>query len=251
MIFIELLSTLSPVNTNTCPYVRTAVLRQLSQLTRESLGNHPITFVINILEDDKGDKNVSLRALTFIVERLQSTLGHVHELTQIATDRLCTLLRRGSDYTEALRLAYTRLQFIRATKGPGSIQGRKFLRRVEHVYIDQCDWAAALSVCFDIVGQRSNASNPDPSYHDECAVSTMEDISETCECAGNLDHAAAWLKQAIISGAMLWGKTENAAHMQDKLFEMLREKGKVEDLEIWSKALNADADSEETGRSSD
>ena len=242
-ILIELLSTLSPVNTTTCSYVRDSVLRQLSQFSQEHLGNHPIKLVIEILKDDKGDKYVSIRALTFIVERLRSTLGPTHQLTQFATDRLCALLRRGGDFAEALRVARAGVQAIYAVMGPGSLPERMLLRRVEHVYMDQSDWAAALNVCFDIVGQRSDESNPDPLYHDECAVMTMEDIAKTCECAGNVNQAVAWLKQARISGGMLWGATEAVAHIQDKLFELLREKGRVEELEVWGKALDVGADS--------
>jgi hypothetical protein len=238
-ILIELLSTLSPVNTTTCSYVRDGVLGQLSRLTREHLDSHPITLVINVLKNDKGDKYFSLRALTFIVERLRSTLGPVHSLTQLATDRLCALLRRGGDYSEALRVARAGVQAICTVMGPRSLQERMLLRRVEHVYMDQCDWAASLSVCFDIVGQHPDVPNPDPLYHDECAVFTMEDIAKTCECSGNLEQAVAWLKQARISGGMLWGNTEAVAHIQDKLFELLRETGREEELEIWSKALDA------------
>ena len=250
-ILIELLSTLSPVNTTTCLYVRDSALRQLSQLTRQNLGNHPIKLVIDMLKDDKGDKYVSLRALTFIVERLRFTLGPVHELTQLATDRLCALLRRGGDYSEALRVARAGVQVICAILGPGSLQERMLLRRVEHVYMDQCDWAAALSVCFDIVGQRSEVKSPDPLYHDECAVMTMEDIAKTCECAKNVDQAVAWLKQARISASMLRGETEAVAHIQDKLFELLREKGRVEEIEVWSKALDAEAGSGQTEKTSE
>lgn len=247
-ILIELLSTLSPVNTTTCLYVRDGVLRQLSQLTRQNLGNHPIKLVVDMLKDDKGDKYISLRALTFIVERLRSTLGPVHELTQLATDRLCALLRRGGDYSEALRVARAGVQIICAILGPGSLQERMLLRKVEHVYMDQCDWASALSVCFDTVGQRSDARSPDPLHHDECAVLTMEDIAKTCECAGNVDQAVAWLKQARISAGMLWGESEAVAHIQDKLFELLGETARAEELEVWSKALDAEADSGQTER---
>ena len=247
-ILMELLSTLSPVNTTTCLYVRDGVLRQFSNLTRQNLGNHPIKLVVDMLKDDKGDKYVSLRALTFIVERLRSTVSPVHELTQLATVRLCALLRRSGDYSEALRVARAGVQVICAMLGPGSLQERMLLRRVEHVYMDQCDWTAALSVCFDIVGQRSDVRSPDPLYHDECAVLTMEDIAKTCECAGNVDQAIAWLKQARISAGMSWGETEAVAHIQDKLFELLREKGRAEELEMWSKALDAEAGCGQTER---
>ena len=123
-ILIELLSTLlSPVNTTTCSYVRDGVLELLSRLTREHLGNHPITLVMNVLKDDRGDKYVNLRALTFIVEHLRSTLGPVHEVTQLTTDRLCALLRRGGDYSEALRVARAGVQAICTVMGPGLATG--------------------------------------------------------------------------------------------------------------------------------
>ena len=91
--------------------------------------------------------------------------------------------------------------------------------------MDQFDCAASLSFCSDIVGQRPHVPNPDPLYQDESAIITMEDIAKTCECSGTLEQAVAWLKQARISGGMLWGETEAVAHIQDNLLELLRETG--------------------------
>jgi len=177
---------------------------------------------------------VTLRALGFIVERLRSTLGPIHPLTQLGTYRLCGFLRRSGDFTEALRVAGDGIQVIRALLGPGSLQERWLLRQLEHVYMDQGDWVAALSVCFDIVGQRLDAPNPDPLYYDECAVMTMEDIAKTCECAGNVDQAIAWLKQATISGSMVWGQSETLAHIHDKLRELLKQIGKENEFKLWT-----------------
>ena len=253
-ILIELLSTLSPVNTSTCPHVRNSLLRHLSKLAGEQLPQgHPITLVINNLKDGNRDKYISLRALTFIVERLSSTLGPMHGLTRFAIDRLCALLRKSADYSEGLRVARDGVQTIRSMLGPRSLPERLLLRGVEHIYMDQCDWVASLSTCFDIVGQQHlDMPNPDPLYHDECAVYTMEDIAKTCECAGNLEQAVAWLKQARISGGMLWGRSEELAHIQDKLNELLREMGREDELEIWSKTLDAeDITPEQTGELSD
>lgn len=229
------------------------MLRHLNELVREQLPrDHPVTLIINKLEDDNSDKYISIRALTFIVERLRSTLGPIHELTQLATYRLCALLRRNGDYSEALRIAHDGLQAIRAVIRPASLPERLLLRRVGHVYMDQRDWAASLSTCFDIVGQRQlDVPTPDPLYHDECAVHTMEDIAKTCECAGDLEQAVAWLKQARISGGMLWGRTEALAHIQDKLYELLREMKREDELEVWSKTLDPEETREQTGKKSD
>ncbi|KAI2621818.1 hypothetical protein GGR54DRAFT_82518 [Hypoxylon sp. NC1633] len=240
LILIELLSTLSPVNTTTCSYVREGMLRYLWELSREQLPrNHPIALVIDRLKNDQGDKDVTLRALTFVVERLRATLGPLHELSQLALYRLCSLLRRGGDYVEALRVAGEGIRAIRALQGPGSLQERWLSRHLEHVYMDQCDWVSALSVCFDIVGQQQlDNPNPDPLYHDECAVMTMEDIAKTCECAGNVDQAIAWLKQASISGSMVWSQGDELAHIHDKLRELLKQTGNEYDLEHWTESIN-------------
>ncbi|KAJ8106464.1 hypothetical protein OPT61_g9521 [Boeremia exigua] len=254
-IIIELLSTLSPVNTSTCSYIRDALLQHLYTLARSQLPrNHPISLVLRALKKDKGDKHITFRALTFIADRLRSTLGPTHPLTQLATDRLCVLLRRSGDYTESLRIARTSIRALRSAAGPGSLQERKLLRRVEHVYIEQRDYPAALSVCFEIVGHTSfDALEPDPSFHDECAVYTMEDIAKICEDAGNLETAVAWLKQARISGGMAWGNSDAVRHIQDKLVEVLKELGRDHELEVWGNELGGEgeSDSEDEDRGQD
>ncbi|QGI86803.1 hypothetical protein CEK25_013532 [Fusarium fujikuroi] len=233
-IIIELLSTLSPVNTTTCPFVRDAVLTYINELARTQLHpQHPISLVIATLGKDKGDKNISLRALTSVVDRLRATLGPAHELTQLATSRLCALLRRSDDYDEALRIANDGVRALRSLLGPNSLQERKLLRHVEHVYIDQEDWPAALSVCFDIVGQQHlETPDPDPMFHDDCAVYTMEDIAKICECAGNLALAVAWLTQAKAASVMAWGEVDETGHIQDKLDELIAQMGPTKDAEV-------------------
>lgn len=235
-ILIELLSTLSPVNTSACPDVRHSVLRYLGAQAQAQLSpGHPITLVINKLKDDNSDINVSTRALTFIADRLRATFGPANELTFFATERLCAVLRRSGQYTEVIRVIREGIRAIRALLGPASVQERKLFRQLEHVYMDQKDWPAALSTCFDIVGQQQlEPPDPDPLYHDECSVWTMADIAKTCECAGNLDQAVAWLKQARISSGMLWGQSDMLSHIQDKLNELLKLLGREDELELWN-----------------
>ncbi|KAI1749442.1 hypothetical protein F4782DRAFT_542182 [Xylaria castorea] len=226
---IELLSTLAPINTITCFYLAE---RQLP------IG-HPIALIINKLRNDKGNNNVTLWVLTFIAERLRATLGPLHQLTQLATKRLCALLRRSGEFAEVLRVAGDGVRGIRATLGPNSLQERLLSRQLEHVYIDQQDWTAALGVCLDIVGQQQlDSPDPDPQYHDECAVYTMEDIAKIFECAGNLNQAIAWLKQARISGGMLWGPQAALGHISDKLSELLTLTGRDAELELWHASVD-------------
>ncbi|KAI1320985.1 hypothetical protein F5Y16DRAFT_75838 [Xylariaceae sp. FL0255] len=235
---IELLSTLAPINTTVSPYVRDGLLLCLAQIAEMKLpARHPIALVIKALKDDKGDNNVTLRALSFITDRLQATLGPVHELTQMATKRLVALLRRSGEHQEALRVVKNGLALL-GSGVANTMHRRKLSRQIEHIYIDQRDWAAALDVCLDIVGQQQlDSADPDPQYHDECAVYTMEDIAKIFECAGNADQHIAWLKQASISGGMLWGREVGLAHIQDKLSELLKETGREEESALWQDSL--------------
>ncbi|PMD58873.1 uncharacterized protein K444DRAFT_653159 [Hyaloscypha bicolor E] len=181
-ILIELLSTLSPVNTTTCP--------------------HPIALVINKLKNDNGEKNVTLRALDFIIERLRSTLGPIHPLMQLGTYWLYELLHRSGNFTEALRVAGDGIQVIRALLGPGSLQEHWLLR-------------PPLSIYFDIVGQRLDGPNPDPLYHNKYAVIIIEDIAKTYEYTGN-------------------GQSEALAYIHDKLRELLKQIGKEDEFKLWT-----------------
>ncbi|KAH7310805.1 hypothetical protein B0I35DRAFT_453128 [Stachybotrys elegans] len=222
---IELLSTLSPLNTRTCSYVRKGLLIYFTELAREQLvPGHPVRLVLEKLKTDNDSKDVTIQALSFIVDRLQINLGPLHDLSMLGTVRLSAVLRRNGDYSEAIKVVSERLRAIRSILGPGSYQERKLARQLEHIYMDQQDWVSALSVCFEIVGQREPEGIMvlDPRHHDEVAVYTMEDIAKICECSGNFEQAVAWTKQALVSGSLVWGETESLGHIRDKLRELLR-----------------------------
>ncbi|KAI0162345.1 hypothetical protein GGR57DRAFT_319186 [Xylariaceae sp. FL1272] len=235
---IELLSILSPTNTIACPYVREGLIQYLSWSAERSLPKgHPIAIIINKLKNDEGDASITLRTLEFIMDRLRITVGTTHELTQLATKRLCALLRRSHDHAGALRVAREGVIGIRAALGPHSLPERTLSRQLEHIYIDQHNWTVALGVCFDIVGQQQHDSpNPDPRFHDECAVYTMEDIAKIFQSVGNLEQAISWLKQALISGGMIWNSIDTEhelGHVQDKLIDLLELTGKTSETELW------------------
>jgi tetratricopeptide (TPR) repeat protein len=235
-VLIELLSTLSPVNTTSCSYIRDTILGHLSEFAREQFPyNHPIKVVIEMLRHSSNEAEISLRALTFIIDRLREIIGPAHDLTILATDKLCTLLRQTGNYEKALKLGDEGVKAIRSSFGIDSMQERWLSRRIEHIYIDQHDWGSALGVCFDIVGQQHGSLDPDPLHRDACAIFTMEDIAKICEHAGNMEQALAWLKEAKLSGSMIWDKLEVLDHIDDKLQEVLTELGREDELEVWSR----------------
>lgn len=242
---IEILSTLSPTNTTICPRIREECLRYLSTLAFQQLGpQHPAIKIIQQLRADDGGKDLSLQALLAIVDRLQATLGPFHDLSLFALNRLVALLRRDQDFTEALRVCQDATMTIMESLGPDSLQERRIRRHMEHVYMDQGDWSAALDACFNIVGQQQvDNGTPDPRLHDECAVYTMEDIAKIYECTDRLDYSIAWMKQAVLSGGMIWSPGYKLEHVQDKLNELLHRCGRFDEARLWKSSLLTATDS--------
>ncbi|KAK8087908.1 hypothetical protein PG997_002869 [Apiospora hydei] len=115
---LELLSTLAPVNTAASPYVHDGLMAYLHELAQEQLPkSHPITLVLRRLRMESPGNDVTLRALSFIFERLRAILGPLHELTLLGAHRLCETLRRNGDYNEALKVATGVIGAIRGTLG--------------------------------------------------------------------------------------------------------------------------------------
>ncbi|KID83676.1 hypothetical protein MGU_09062 [Metarhizium guizhouense ARSEF 977] len=238
---IEILSTLSPVNTAAHPDVRKALLSYLHSLALKQLprGN-PILVVLSRLHQGMHGQEYTLTALQCIVDRLCASLEPTNPLRLHAQKRLIALLRRGRDYDRALHTCTQALGEIRTTAGEGSLQERQLARLLEHIYMDQGDWVSALAVCFDIVGQpvgEAFGPNPDPRFHDECAIWTMEDIAKIYESNGKLDTAIAWLKQARISGGICWGPSVSLEHIHDKLMRLLNGCGRGDEAGLWSTAF--------------
>ena len=125
-ILIELLGTLSPVNTTVCRFIRPSILRSISASADKTLPRgHPVPLVINKLEDEQQQVDRSLQALDLVCECLRQTLGPAHELTLLATSRLISLLRRSRYYAEALRMSRDAIDAVTTALGPTRPRGAK------------------------------------------------------------------------------------------------------------------------------
>ncbi|KAL8793886.1 MAG: hypothetical protein Q9195_003505 [Heterodermia aff. obscurata] len=205
-LLIELLSTLSLTNTAIYPEIRETLLQYLNGKARYQLTpEHPISFVIRSLKTDDGENQVSLRALKLLTNRLGTILDAAHDLTELATRRLCALLRRKEDFTKTLTIGTDSVRTIRTQVGHrDSLSKRMLMRQLKQVHMTKQNWVLTLNICFEIVGQVDVSGNScsKPAFHDECAIYTMKNIAKICECSGSLPQVVAWLKQARISGGM-------------------------------------------------
>ena len=234
---MELLSTLSPVNTSVCPDLRISLLCGLSELARTHMGaSHPITILTRELQKDITYQAISERGLSFINDICTTVLGLSHKYTFDAERALVRLLRRSGDNDRALYMAQQMFVASRNAFGDGSLRARNAGRELEYILMDMKDWGQALEVCMTIVGQSNTmAGSPKPQYNDECAVHTMEDVAKIYGQLDDLESSIAWLKQAAVCAWTLWGDWVTTQHVVDKLVALLKTCGEWDEADLWQR----------------
>ena len=239
---LEVLSTLSPVNTCVCPNLRISLLRGLSDLASKHIGAlHPITILTRELQKGTTYRDVSERGLSFINDLFTAVLGLSHAYTFDAERALVRLLRRGGDNDRALYMAQQTFAASTSAFGDDSLRARRAGRELEHILMDMGDWRQALEVCMTIVGQLETVNgSPEPQYRDECAVHTMEDIAKIYNRLEDLKSSIAWLKQAAACAWTLWGTWVATQHIVDKLVAALDACGKQDEANFWQRGFLAD-----------
>ena len=231
-----MLTLLSPVNTKHCPELRKELLRYVGNLVEvKHGGTHPVATVAQCLIDDEQSRETSERSLRYMLELLNSKLGPCHALSVKVHTELVQLLRRDGDLPAAHRIGQQVLGVIQSGRGITSLEARKAARVLEHVLMDSAEWNKALQLCFFIVGQDEATSTVvEPSYTDECAIYTMEDISKIYGALGNVASSVVWLEKAIAVAWDIrpvdWIGTE---HIVDKLDSILRQCGRSDEADVW------------------
>ena len=236
---LEILSTLSPVNTALCAPLRFSLLNMLHILARESFRDaHPVTQLCSYLRKDQGSQEVSERALAFMTDLLVSIHGISCEMSLKAELALIEMLRRSKQHERAASRARRLLSISITSFGAQSLSARRVARKLEHILIDQNDWQQALEVCFSIVGQTNSVVGAvQPRYHDEGAVQTMEDIAKIFDKIGDSKSCVSWLMQAANSALATWGPDTATLHIIDKLVDALLRSGKLEEAVFWRNHL--------------
>lgn len=231
----EILSTLSPINTATCPGLRLSLLHSFSILARQKFEHtDPILVLCKELQKDSRSQEVSERALSFLIDLLTSIHGTSYAVAFKAQTSLIRLLRRNKDYARAGHMARRFLSSSNNTFGSQSTPARLAAREIEHILMDEKQWHEALEVCHSIVGQQpSSFQLAEPHHHDECAVHTMEDIAKIYEHLGEAASCIGWLTQAANSAWILWRSCSATTHIVDKLVGALMASGEVEVAKCW------------------
>lgn len=208
----NVLTTLSPVNTRACPYLRKQIIQRLTGIAQEKLGKyHPIAIVLQQLHFDGSTRDVSERCLAYMVEVATSSQDQLVLGAAIKAQlSISRLLRKDGEFDNAMRIAQHAHETAIAAFGHASVEACLALREQEHICINTENFMEALNICFLIMEQRGFDSA-------DVRILTKEDIAYIYERLGDMGKRAAWLRQAGESARQLWGDCVATHHIIDKL----------------------------------
>ncbi|KAF8855332.1 hypothetical protein BDZ45DRAFT_805081 [Acephala macrosclerotiorum] len=233
---LQLLTTLSPVNTGLCIELQIRLLKYFGDVINHELGeSYPLAIILRGLQHEKSGREGTERALKYIWTMYASRFGPFHSLTLKAKAALVRLLRRDHATHAALHMGRQLLNETTKICGTGSLEARGAAREVEHVLVDTGDYLQALKLCFTIVGTCEPVKHL--AYYDNCTVHTMEDIAKIYDRLGNIDLSTKWLELAAYVGRDLWGPWVGTMHIVDKLVLMLLRAGRQAEATAWRESV--------------
>ena len=237
----KLFSTLSPTNTRISPQARRLILNHLS---KTELGPwHPVTVITSQLLRDNHDQDVSKEILLSILRILNDELGWKHDLTMDLRRAVIIMLRRSLDLDAADDMATKFLYDAQQEFGPGSLQARTLATELAHVRVDKGEYRTAAKLSLAVVGHPESTPRTafvGPSFHDGQAIYAMEDLANIHSRLGEIDSSVIWLEKAAHDAWDLWKDDVASVHICDKLIPLLRQRGRREDADWYSKRIGSE-----------
>lgn len=223
---LEIITSLAPINTSRCPYIRSFILSHIPRAAHSELGAlHPITVICAQLCRDGGTQDVSRTALHCLAHLVSDRDAAFHLRVRLA---VVDMLRREADYPAATRLAQEALRAAEQEFGADSPQLRRASRKLTHVYLASGDYDRALELCRSVVERPAPPASAF-SFRDYDAVRGMEDLAEVHRLRREYQASSLWLSAAADLSASLLGRSLTTIHIVDKLLDVTDQAGQEED----------------------
>jgi hypothetical protein len=227
----DLLTILSPVNTQLCPEIRKTLFRYLGSMAECRFGDqHFIAILVRHLSANDTNSDFCERAISYMQGLLVTRLGLFHPMSEKSQIASMRMLRRNHEYESARRAATIYWDTTRTQFGAGSLHARKAARELTHVLIDMYGYSKAVKLCYTVIYGReqvdSTGARVEPDIiEDQLSVYTMEDVAKIFDQQGEFKACVAWLEAAVRVARKIWpAHCISIQHILDKL-EVLLEKG--------------------------
>ena len=229
----ELFVTLSPAKTSMHEEIRTMLWNHICSANLQL--SHPMAVIACQLLKSCYSLELSLRALSALLEMFTLTFGWTDHATLELRRVVIATLRKTKDFDQACDMARHLLQASREEFGHRSFEARLAAAEWSHILIDTGDYYPAAKLSLSVILQPDAGRNFfGPRFHDSHAVYAMEDMANMHAKLGEVEASIVWLEMAAQDAWDLWQDDVVAAYIFDKLDPLLRQCGRTEDAE-WYK----------------
>ncbi|RMZ92035.1 hypothetical protein DV736_g708, partial [Chaetothyriales sp. CBS 134916] len=187
--------------------LRHQLLNYLAQMASEVLGDdHSITIILKHCSQGNVLQQCAERALEIMIEVAEASSSLAHPDVLIIKRSLSVILRRQKNYIKSKEILLDAINDSEVFNGRHAKETRRCLRRLGHLFMEQCRWEEAGAVFQRILdsapGKLEFRDNWIP---DEISVYTCQHLARMYSDMGDLANSRYWLAQELIAAIKRWG----------------------------------------------
>ncbi|RMD44389.1 hypothetical protein DV735_g624, partial [Chaetothyriales sp. CBS 134920] len=187
--------------------LRHQLLNYLAQMASEVLGDvHPIAIILKHCSEGNVLQQCAERALEIMIEVAGASSSPAHPDVLIIKRSLSVILRRQKNYIKSEKILLDAINDSEVHNGLHAKETRRCLRRLGHLFMEQCRWEEAHEVFQRILNSAPGKSEFQENWiPDEISVYTYQHLARMYNDMGDLDTSRYWLVQELVAAIKRWG----------------------------------------------
>ncbi|RMZ81573.1 hypothetical protein DV737_g2485, partial [Chaetothyriales sp. CBS 132003] len=187
--------------------LRHQLLNYLAQMAAEVLGDeHSITIILRHCSQGNVLQQSAERALEIMIKVAEASSSPAHPDVLIIKRSLSVVLRRQKSYDKSEEILLDAINDSETINGRHAKETRRCLRRLGHLFMEQCRWEDAGAVYQRILDSAPRKSEFRDSWiPDEISVYTYQHLARMYSDMGDLANSRYWLAQELIAAIKRWG----------------------------------------------
>ncbi|KIX97342.1 uncharacterized protein Z520_06794 [Fonsecaea multimorphosa CBS 102226] len=210
---------MSPVNTEVCPGLRTALLQLLWEKAKDKLGEqHPFSIVCFELRKGDTHRGQSEQVIKLVRDLFAQHLDPFHAETLRWKRAEITFLRRHGELDSARRLCLQLLDETRSNPNTCAKQSRIVLLELVKIYMHAKQYDLAARCCIEGMGDARKELGVN--FPDDSAVRMMEAMAAMGRLRGDRGGQVLWLHQAKLGSQKTGSRSFTTGFIDETLQQL-------------------------------
>ena len=191
------------------PDSRRGLLQYLADMSTVVLGgHHSITIILHNLTCGNILAVIAEPALQIMADAFETDLHAADPDVLLIKRSLSVVLRRQLDFGKAEDILKDAIRVSTDCHGPGAKETRRCLRRLGHLYMQQCRWKETQEIYRQVLHTApKRGSNESDWPQDEISVYTYHHLTQMAQAMGDQKMTRFWFYQELMAAIKRWGPT--------------------------------------------